>query len=126
MSFEIRVNGETVWETDDHVLDVSVQSARGELARVGTAIDDAVLNIVANVATDGGPMRLDHLEALQREQARSFREGATAGTVAEEVTEETSLHGSQGEHTATVIESEKPLVDDDETVVNDDEFAIQN
>lgn len=104
MAFEIRVNGEKAWDTEDHVLGISVQSARGEVARVGTAIDDAILNIVVDIATPGGPMRLDHLEALQAEQFRSFREGEVAGPTPV-VQDEESLQGTQGEHTETVIES---------------------
>lgn len=98
MSFEIRVNGEAVYTTDDHVIAASMNSAKGELAKTGISLDDSILDIRLEVATGGGNLRLDHVEALQREQRRELRKGDIAGNVRQG---DTKLLGTQGDHTET-------------------------
>lgn len=101
MSFELKVNGESVWKGDRHVLSVSLQSARGELAKVGTSLEDAILNIQLEEVYDGGPMRLDHLEELQRQEMKKIRTGGQAGPTP--VQRDESLHGNQGKQMDTAV-----------------------
>lgn len=79
MTFEVRVNGETVSKTDQQVIGVSLMSARGELYRAGISTEGAI-DIVLQTVNAGDPIRLDQLERAQNEMNRSLVEGEITGT----------------------------------------------
>lgn len=136
MSFEVRVNGESVWKTELQVDQVSVQSARGEIGRMGVAPTDSVVDIVVAEIAAGGPMRLDHLENLQSKTTKEFRRNEkAAGLTADRYNAPDSMHGHQGTPTYTVEEgnngalSLSPNAPESDSVVandNDEEFSLEN
>ncbi len=65
MSFEVRINGKTVWRTDRQVTNVSLQGAKGEAGVMGIS-DEGVVDVVISEVALAGPMRLDHLEAAEK------------------------------------------------------------
>lgn len=78
MTFKLRVNGEDVWSTDQQVNNVSLMSARGEAGRIGISTE-GVVDVVVSEIPSGGPMRLDHYEAMKRQEQRDFQEGGSLG-----------------------------------------------
>lgn len=67
--FVVRVNGQEVWTTDDHVLAVSLSTARGQVGRVGMAPGgnvDTYIDVVVELTDPQGPRRLDEVEEVNR------------------------------------------------------------
>lgn len=102
MTFVVRVNGEDVWETGLQVIEVSLQSATGEKAKVGVANDMGVIDLIVMEVAAGGPVRLDHLEALQLKAKREMSEGEVAsGALSDRYEAPDAMHATQGEHSYT-------------------------
>src|SRR5918993_5872436 len=98
MTFRILVDGEEVATCDQQVTRVSVMTARGTAAEVGIA-DEGAIDLVLIKAFPGGPIRLDHLEALRAKQENERREGLEQGPVDYNVTK--ALTDTQGPHSYT-------------------------
>lgn len=98
MTFRLLVNGEEVKSFDEQVTRVSLMTSRGVAGIVGIA-DEGSIDLLVEVAQPGGPMRLDHLENLQAQEARERSEGLAVGNAPQEVNKE--LLGSQGSPTYT-------------------------
>jgi hypothetical protein len=106
---EIRINGEKVWDTDEQVTGVAVQSARGELYRAGISTE-GVLDLRVDVVRPGDPPRLDQVEAQQRRETAARVEGQVSGPselesdrskIAQQTIGDSTLHPG-GENTAPV------------------------
>lgn len=84
--FELRVNGEPVWRSERQVTQVSMMTDRGEAGRAGVDLATGVVDIVVTEVSPSGPMRLDQLENLERQQnaERMSSEGASQGFVSPE------------------------------------------
>lgn len=98
--FEVRVNGQVVYKEEAQVDSVALMSARGELYRAGMTPQDGVIDVVLHRVTSGSPIRLDQLEAFQRQQQASFVEGQLAGERPYEVSHD--MRGDQGAHDNTL------------------------
>lgn len=102
MTFCVRVNGEEVWSTDLQVDQVSLQSAKGEAGRIGVSYDTNVIDVVVAEVAAGGPVRLDHIEARDREVQRNNREGEIAvALTTDRYDAPDSMQGTQGDHDYT-------------------------
>lgn len=98
MTFKLLVNGEEVKVFDEQVTKVSLMTSRGLAGSAGISTEGSV-DIQVEIAQPGGPMRLDHLEALQRREDRERSEGLVVGSTPQKVGKE--LSGTQGEHDYT-------------------------
>lgn len=78
MGYEVRVNGEKVWESEGDVLlvdSVKINNARGEVTVVGSHNQDAYLDIFVNVRdTVGPPTYLDMIEDQKMQERRDALE----------------------------------------------------
>lgn len=97
--FEIRVNGETVYTTESQVDKAHILTSQGEAAAVGISQSVGVIDIALDIVAPGGPLRLDHLEALERQRQRDLAGDQSVGQVQHEV--DPSIKNTQGEHTET-------------------------
>lgn len=89
----IDLNGETVFETDDNVLEVIVGSDKGESARIGVR-ESSVNRIYLKVVKEDTLNK--HLDAVDREKVQARREANAASDSAPVEEEE-----SQGSFTLT-------------------------
>lgn len=78
MGYEIRVNGDKVWESEGDVIlvdSVKINNARGEVTVVGSHNQDAYLDITVNVRdTVGPPTYLDMIEDQKMQERRDALE----------------------------------------------------
>lgn len=83
MGFCIKVNGETVWETDEKVLSVSGRTAQGEAANFKVENLD-VIDLVPEIRTEFNlPLTL-----IEEREAEALRHVATTGSTKIEDKEE--------------------------------------
>lgn len=68
--FVLRVNGETVATTDEQVIGIRVQTARGEVWSGGLAPNEGVADIILDCVAPGGPRRLDQIEGQAMQDIR--------------------------------------------------------
>lgn len=104
MSFRILVGGEEVKVIDEQVTRVSVMTPSGVRSEFGIA-DEGAIDLIVTTAQPGGPMRLDHLEALHRKQEAERVQGLPAGQ--EPYTVPKDLNSTQGDH-SYIAEGREP------------------
>lgn len=104
MSFEVRINGQTVWKTERQVEKIAMQSGRGEIGAAGIAPTDGVIDVLVTEVPTGGPLRLDQVENAARQANRERLEGTDLGAVRSENYNppEDANKLVQGEHTYQV------------------------
>lgn len=82
--FRLVHEGDTILEVEEQVTEVTLRTARGSGQPVFISPTDGVIEIVIAKVAPGGPLRLDHLEALQLKAIRDRgTEGERVGNVAD-------------------------------------------
>lgn len=104
MPFTLRLDGEPIAEIDEQVLGVSLQTGRGETARMGVGPQDGVVDIILDKVASGGPVRLDQIEAAARKEVQDrATEGELVGSAPGFFTAPAKgLHVGQGVHDETL------------------------
>lgn len=108
MTFRILVDGEEKATVDEQVTRVTVMTSRGAAAVVGIS-DEGAIDLHIEKAVPGGPIRLDQLEAYQRQANAERVQGLVSGFTPIPVSKE--LTGTQGVHTYTVTGEEATASD---------------
>jgi len=110
MAFEVRVNGEKVWGTEDRVVRISGQSARGEMFAAGIAPTDGVVDLFVEYGVSAGAPRLDEIEEAKQAFIREVPEGTLTGNAPYEPAEDANKPGQTSEDlsvsTSTEVEAE--------------------
>jgi len=81
MGYVIEVNGEKVWESEGDAMlvdRISVSTSRGEIASIGSANDNDLLQINVNVRDGVLTSDLDIVEARKAQERRDLAEQADA------------------------------------------------
>lgn len=112
MTFRILVDGEEKASCDEQVTRVSIMTPSGVRSEFGIA-DEGAIDIVLTKAQPGGPMRLDHLENLKRQQESKRVEGLSAGQLPGEAPK--ALTDTQGPH-SYIATGEEPSETEQRTV----------
>ncbi len=112
MSFRILVDGEEKARCDEQVTRVSIMTPSGVRSEFGIA-DEGAIDIVLTKAQPGGPMRLDHLEALRSKQEAERVQGLSSGQLPGEVPK--ALTDTQGPH-SYIATGEEPSETEQRTV----------
>ena len=107
MTYEVRVNGEKVWSTDNRVVRISGQSARGEMFAAGIADTDGVVDLFVEEAVSAGTPRLDEIDDMKQAAIRSVPEGTIVGTPPYEPAADANKPGQTSEDlSSSTIETE--------------------
>lgn len=125
MAFEVRVNGEKVWGTDDRVVRISGQSARGELFASGIAPTDGVVDFFVEFAVSPGVPRLDEIEDAKQAAIREVPEGTPTGTAPYEPAADANKPGQTSEDLSGSASAEAEVEEeDDDTGTAKPEFNL--
>lgn len=62
--FAINVNGETVWETDERVVRVGLQTSEGEQGSAGFSVDQTACNLVVEFMANDGVLNAEDLDLV--------------------------------------------------------------